>query len=280
VEYWVFGFVLRIPLSGEVAPTYEDRPCPDAPTLPSLALFCRSLWQVQCAITPFLQATCPSRSSGQNWLCLAHLTLLSCLTLQTSNLKLLPKLGLFRTVGPSRDPACLSGVANWVCFAHAALPCVFTSLSSAFKSSIINHTVPLPMLHVARIVTKFCARTRPPRRAKLCAQRNKEFLTRGVFYLLDCCTNVVGNANLPIGHLRNAKSRKLLFNRRGRGGSQSGLRPQPKTSHPQISDERPQSKRKRSDNRGPRSSYGLPTTAFSPQRDAEDRRQRTAGRRR
>ncbi len=74
IEYRLplFGFVLRIPLSGEVAPIYEDSPCPDAPVLPSLALFSRSLLRVRCTITPFLQATCPSRCSGQNWLCLAH----------------------------------------------------------------------------------------------------------------------------------------------------------------------------------------------------------------
>ena len=31
------------------------------------------------------------------------------------------RLALFRTIGSSRDPACLSGVANWVCFAHSVL---------------------------------------------------------------------------------------------------------------------------------------------------------------
>jgi hypothetical protein len=36
-----------------------------------LALFCRSLLRVRCTITPFRQGTCPSRCSGQNWLCLA-----------------------------------------------------------------------------------------------------------------------------------------------------------------------------------------------------------------
>jgi hypothetical protein len=31
-----------------------------------------------------------------------------------------PKLGLFRAKGPGRSPACLSGAANWVCFARFA----------------------------------------------------------------------------------------------------------------------------------------------------------------
>jgi hypothetical protein len=67
-----------------------------------------------------------------------------------------------------------------------------------------------------------------------CAQRNKEFFTRGVFYLLDCCTNVVvRNRRLEAGGqtgyrllatdncLLNRELRtdnwELLFNRRGTG---------------------------------------------------------------
>jgi len=67
-----------------------------------------------------------------------------------------------------------------------------------------GQTVPLPMLRVARIVPEFCAHERPENRATPCAQRNKEFFTRGVFYLLDCCTNVVvcraGSAHHPAGN--------------------------------------------------------------------------------
>ena len=44
---------------------------------------------------------------------------------------------------------------------------------------------------VARTVPKFCARANPGNHVTPCAGRNKEFLARGVFYLLDCCTNVV-----------------------------------------------------------------------------------------
>ncbi len=44
---------------------------------------------------------------------------------------------------------------------------------------------------VARIVLEFCARANPDDRATPCAGRNKEFLARGVFYLFNCCTNVV-----------------------------------------------------------------------------------------
>jgi hypothetical protein len=59
-------------------------------------------------------------------------------------------------------------------------------------TQIINHKsegVPLPMGRVARIVTKFCARTTPQNGATPCAARNKEFLARGVFYLFHWCTN-------------------------------------------------------------------------------------------
>ncbi len=47
------------------------------------------------------------------------------------------------------------------------------------------------MLRVARIVPEFWAQTTPENGATPCAQRNKEFFARGVFYLLSCCTNVV-----------------------------------------------------------------------------------------
>jgi hypothetical protein len=59
------------------------------------------------------------------------------------------------------------------------------------RGSASEQTVPLPMLRVAQIVPKFCARGAPKNGATPCAGRNKEFFARGVFYLLDCCTNVV-----------------------------------------------------------------------------------------
>jgi hypothetical protein len=117
---------------------------------------------------------------------------------------------------------------------------------ASLQSKIIHHTseaasnrdVPLSRGGVARIVPEFCARARPEKHVTPGAARNKEFLARGVFHLFNCCTNVVvyywcagdsrrqgprgqqagggrpaGNANLPIGCLRNARSRELFFNR-------------------------------------------------------------------
>ena len=46
------------------------------------------------------------------------------------------------------------------------------------------------MLRVARIVPEFCARPTPENGATPCAQGIKNFSARGVFYLLNCCTNV------------------------------------------------------------------------------------------
>jgi hypothetical protein len=205
---------------------YEDRPCPDAPALPRLALFFRSLLHVPLTITPFLQATCPSRCSAGNWLCLAP----SC-----------PG-GVSRPPGPNwvrfaqsamLSPPAATGGPNpqsaikelgsfgafalrlpslWPRPSRPAPPGIgFVSRSGAsrrcrtFRFQIANHHsyfinhqcrarlgrgLPLPLLRVARIVPKFCARTRPPYRATLCAQRNKEFLARRAFYLFNCCTNV------------------------------------------------------------------------------------------
>ncbi len=53
------------------------------------------------------------------------------------------------------------------------------------------------MLRVARIVTEFCARTRPGSGVTPCAGRNKEFLARRVFYLFNCCTNVIVRNRRP-----------------------------------------------------------------------------------
>ncbi len=62
----------------------------------------------------------------------------------------------------------------------------FKHRTSHFKPPI---RLPLPMLRVARVVTEFCARARPESRVTPCAGGNKEFPARGVFYLLNCCTN-------------------------------------------------------------------------------------------
>jgi hypothetical protein len=83
-------------------------------------------------------------------------------------------------------PAYVSGFQT-----HLVGPlCVAMTLASVFKSSIINHRVPLPGGRVARIVSEFCARTAPENGATPCAQRNKEFFGGEVSYLLNCCTNV------------------------------------------------------------------------------------------
>jgi hypothetical protein len=58
------------------------------------------------------------------------------------------------------------------------------------------------MGRVARTLTEFCARVTPPDRVTPCACCNKGFLARGMFYLLNCCTNVavrrVGCAHHPV----------------------------------------------------------------------------------
>jgi hypothetical protein len=42
-------------------------------------------------------------------------------------------------------------------------------------------------------VPKFCARAGPQNGVTPYARRNKRFLARGVFYLFNCYTNVVGS---------------------------------------------------------------------------------------
>ncbi len=90
-----------------------------------------------------------------------------------------------------------------------------TSWFHAFKSQLRGappqgRGVPLPRGRVARIVPEFCARAASKNRATPCAGRNKEFLARGVFYLLNCCTNmVVGRVGYAHHHTVN---RELLFN--------------------------------------------------------------------
>ncbi len=83
---------------------------------------------------------------------------------------------------------------------------------------------------------EFCAQTTPEKGATPCSQRNNEFFACGVFYLLNCCTNVARKARngggrleargdrerpgTPISRLALEERWGLLLNRRGRGGPQ------------------------------------------------------------
>ncbi len=67
---------------------------------------------------------------------------------------------------------------------------------SSFRFQIINQrAVPDRVsLYPGAVLHESCrnsVRTTLPRRATLCAQRDKRFFTRGVFYLFNCCTNVI-----------------------------------------------------------------------------------------
>ncbi len=57
------------------------------------------------------------------------------------------------------------------------------------RGSASGQTVPLSRGRVARIVPEFCASGTPENRVTPCAARNRKFLSRGVFCLLNCCTN-------------------------------------------------------------------------------------------
>jgi hypothetical protein len=156
----------------------------------------------------------PPGHSGGNWVCLAHLTVpvpprlpqigfVPHFRLRTSS-----QLGLFGKIIHHRDIEGMENEAGHVCGCGdgaSALPYVFTSLGSAFKSSISNHkslirgsvsdrSVPLSRGRVARIVPKFRAQPRPRNRVTPGAGRSKEFLARGVFCLFNCCTNHAGRA--------------------------------------------------------------------------------------
>ena len=99
------------------------------------------------------------------------------------------------------------------------------------------------MGRVARIVPEFCARAEPENCITPGAARKKEFFARGVFYLLNCCTNGVipakagtqislggrpeavgwrpeDDPGTPISRLALEERWELLFNRRGRRGTQ------------------------------------------------------------
>ncbi len=77
------------------------------------------------------------------------------------------------------------------CRRMAPLPPLTSNIKLHTSHFKLPLRLPLPMLRVARVVPEFCARARPESRVTPCAGRNKEFLARGVFYLLNCCTNVV-----------------------------------------------------------------------------------------
>ncbi len=59
------------------------------------------------------------------------------------------------------------------------------------RGTASRQSISLPMGRVARIVPEFCAQTAPKNGANPCSHRNKEFFACRVFYLLDCCTNVI-----------------------------------------------------------------------------------------
>ena len=89
--------------------------------------------------------------------------------------------------------------------ARAGLP---NATPSGRGRLLINQTLPLPLLRVARIVPEFCARTTPETRATPCPHRNKRFLVRGVFWLLDCCTNAASDGNQNRSSRQDAKGTK------------------------------------------------------------------------
>jgi hypothetical protein len=217
-----FGFVLHVsPLTAWADCRNwlcsAELPCGRHPGRPRLGLFCIIGPGSQsepgigfvCTIGPQLPAT-------RNWLCL---------TLHTSNLKLLLNwLCLYRQAsghigfvshkysprrhGEGNRRHVSPGIQNRLCDLCASVvsPCKLGCRASSclllplsnHKSQFINHksevlrlghSVPLSRGGVARIVTEFCARGDPESRVTPCVQRNKEFLVRGVFCLLNCCTN-------------------------------------------------------------------------------------------
>jgi hypothetical protein len=109
-----------------------------------------------------------------------------------------PKLGLFVQPAPNRLPPKIGlrheakrfnreirqiregnpqSASFFAWFAYFAV----TFFSCVFKSSIINHTVPLSRGRVARIAPEFRARGRPPSHITPCTEGNKKFLARGCF---------------------------------------------------------------------------------------------------
>ncbi len=84
--------------------------------------------------------------------------------------------------------------------------CLFLLLSNhkhvipAEAGIIIPRRFPLPMLRVARIVPEFCACAGHGNHVTPCAERNKESSACGLFYLFNCCTNVIAHANNGVGN--------------------------------------------------------------------------------
>ncbi len=90
----------------------------------------------------------------------------------------------------------ISTAGNFVCFTQSAsdwnaglMEYSREGGNHQSQGSASDQSLPLPVGHVARIATKFCASTTLPRRVTPCVQRNKRFFARGVFCLFNCCTN-------------------------------------------------------------------------------------------
>ena len=145
-------------------------------------LFFHSLPRVPFVATPYPHRTCLSFWPARNWVCLAR----NGGMIEYWNSGVSPAVGLRPCRGGSPwPPSGRAGVA-WGTRTRPA--------PTAFKletSSIINHCVPLSRGRVARIVPEFRARAGPENCITPGVARTREFSARGVFYLLNCCTNVV-----------------------------------------------------------------------------------------
>jgi len=71
------------------------------------------------------------------------------------------------------------------------------TLTVLFAMMLLSAQYQLSGLYGA--ICRRLARTTRPRRATPCGPRNKKFFARGVFYLWDCCTNVVVR-RVPVLH--------------------------------------------------------------------------------
>jgi len=137
-----------------------------------------------------------------------------------------PSLGLFRTDVRHAVPASPGGLT----FTAQIVIMSFCEAGN-HQSQIINHKsegVPLPWGAVAGIVPRFCARAGPQNCASPYVRRNKRFLARGPFQLLNCCTNVVDSHRFA-GDFRNGGRYGLPHHscRTLAGMFAAGLRPRP-----------------------------------------------------
>jgi len=136
------------------------------------------------------------------------------------------KLGLFRTDVRHAVPASPGGLT----FTAQIVIMSFCEAGN-HQSQIVNHEsegVSLPWGAVAGIVPRFCARAGPQNCASPYVRRNKRFLARGPFQLLNCCTNVVDSHRFA-GDFRNGGRYGLPHHscRTLAGMFAAGLRPRP-----------------------------------------------------